>query len=237
LLTYLRRAGDSSNTVIGVILLIMLLVFVGPNVLPGLLARTFPFVYEGVPCDRLRNAENRAAHQSHIGRAAQNPLSIRVQVVHVPVDAADSLQLNIIITNNTIGTVPIVFDAAQVIVGDDGSSGVGLIFEPQVALTTGLVRRTGGLTTFPEQTIRLLGPRQRCVHGVIFPGAQSFPAVAGAGSSLNVRAYYRITANGVTQATGGQAIFADQGLGVIAGGYVESPVAAIATPPPVVAGG
>lgn len=235
MLTYLRRAGDSSNTVIGVILLIMLLVFVGPNVLPGLLARTFPFVYEGVPCDRLRNAENRAAHQSLIGRGAQNPLALRVQVVHVPVDATDSLQLNIVITNNTIGTVPFVFDAAQVIVGDDGSSGVGLTFEPAVGLSTGLVRRTAGVSTFPEQSIRLLGPRQRCVHGVIFPGTQAYPAVSG--GNLTVRAYYRITSAGTTQATGGSLIFVDQGLAVIAGGIIQSDAVLIATPPPIVAGG
>ncbi len=236
MLTYLRRAGDSSNTVIGIILLIMLLVFVGPNVLPGLLARTFPFVYEGVPCDRLRNAENRAAHQSLIGRAAQNPLTLRAQVTHVPVDPTDTLQVNIIITNNTIGTVPIIFDAAQVIVGDDGSSGVGLIIESGGGLTTGLSRRTAGMTSFPEQYIRLLGPRQRCVYGVTFPGAQAYPAVSA--GNLSLRAYYRITSSGsVQQAGAATPIFFDQGLAVIPGGFIQSDAVPVATPPPVAAGG
>lgn len=226
---FLRRAGDSSNTVIGIILLIMLLVFVGPNVLPGLLSRTFPFVYEGVPCDRLRNAENRAAHQSLIGRAAQNPLTLRVQVVNVPTIPEDTLRLNIIITNNTIGTVPVVFDAAQVIVGDDGSSGVGLLIEPG-GLTIGSFRTTAGLTSIPEQFIRLLGPRQRCVYGVSFPGAQVLPLLSS--GALQVRAYYRITTPGaIAQANAiATPIFTDQGLAVIPGGFVQSEPVEITLP-------
>ncbi|MCU0515216.1 MAG: hypothetical protein MUE40_21900 [Anaerolineae bacterium] len=236
MLRALRRAGDSSNTVIGVILLIMLLVFVGPNVLPGLLARTFPFVYEGVPCDRLRNAENRAAHQSLIGRAAQNPLVLRVQVTNVPTVPEDTLRLNIIITNNTIGTVPFIFDSAQVIVGDDGSSGVGLLFEPVSGFSTGGVRRTAGVTSFPENFIRLLGPRQRCVHSVSFPGSAALPALAT--GTLRVRAYYRITSGGtatLAQGSTAPAIFFDQGLAVIPGGLVQSDLVDVALP--VLAGG
>lgn len=219
MLGFFRRGGDSSNTIIGIILLVMLLVFVGPNVIPGLLSRTFPFIDEGVPCGRLRQAENRANHQSLIGRSARNPLSIRVQPGVVPTTQDGSLRISIIITNNTIGTVPMVFDPNQVIVGDNGSSGVGLIFTPtSPTLTTNNARTTGGLTTFPEATIRLLGPRQRCVHTVSFPFNQLDAAITSGQSS--VRAYYRITGAGVIPNAGG--IFTDQGLALIDGGYIES---------------
>ncbi|MGB1285696.1 MAG: hypothetical protein ACPG7F_04100, partial [Aggregatilineales bacterium] len=172
MLDLLRRDGDTSNTIIGIILLVMLLVFVGPNILPGLLARTFPFVDEGVPCSRLRTTDDRAFHQSLIGRASQNPLSIQVRPGAVPQAADGELIIRTIITNNTIGTVPIIFDADQVIIGDDGSSGVGLLFTPANSLSTGHIRQTGGATSFSQNTIKLLGPRQRCVHTEYFPGSQ-----------------------------------------------------------------
>jgi hypothetical protein len=222
LLNLFRRRGnnDPSNTVIGIILLIMLLVFMGPNVIPELLSRSAPFIDEGAPCARLRTAQNRAAHQSLIGRSAQNPLSLRVEVGALPTTAEQTLRVSIVITNNTIGTVPLVFDEEQVIVGDDGSSGVGILFEPALALNVGRVRRTGGLTTFPEEWIHLLGPRQRCVTTLEIPGSQLLGNTALQTGNVRVRAYYRVTSAGVAQ--GSPAIFPDQGLAIIPGGYLES---------------
>jgi hypothetical protein len=228
LLALFRRGGDSSNTIIGIILLVMLLVFVGPNVIPGLLSRTFAFIDEGVPCGRLRQAENRANHQSLIGRSARNPLNLRVQPGQVPSTPEGTLRISIIITNTTIGTVPIVFDPNQVIVGDNGSSGVGLIFTPASGiLNTNNQRLTGGLSTFPEATIRLLGPRQRCVHSVDFPFNQLDASIINGQAS--VQAYYRITGAGLLPNVG---IFTDQGLAVIDGGYLASPAVAIPIAPP-----
>jgi hypothetical protein len=215
----LRRRGDASNTVIGIILLIMLLVFVGPNVIPDLLSRTFPFVDEGVPCQRLRTANNRARHQSLIGRAAQDPLSLRVETSGLPADPSGVLSISVIITNNTIGTVPIVFDETQLIVGDDGSSGVGIVFSPPVPISLGTVRQTAGVASFPEPLIKLLGPRQRCVTTVSIPATQLSGLAAGA----QVTAYYRITTAGATQAAAGGTIFTDQGLAIIPNGVVFSP--------------
>jgi hypothetical protein len=215
----LRRRGDASNTVIGIILLIMLLVFVGPNVIPDLLSRTFPFVDEGVPCQRLRTANDRARHQSLIGRAAQNPLSLRVETSTLPTDVNGMLRISVIVTNNTIGTVPFVFDESQVIIGDDGSSGVGIVFSPNVPINLGKVRQTAGLGSFPEPLIKLLGPRQRCVTTVEIPATQLSGLAAGA----QVTAYYRITAAGATQAVTGGTIFVDQGLAIIPNGVVFSP--------------
>src|SRR5215510_7230289 len=107
---FLYRDGDSSNTIIGVILLFMLLVFVGPDVLPTLLARTFPFLTEGVPCARLQTANDLGEHQSLIGRNAVNPFEMRVVAPPVPEDPAATWNIQIIIQNTTIGTVPFVFD-------------------------------------------------------------------------------------------------------------------------------
>lgn len=226
---FFRRGGDQSNTITGIILLIVLLVFSGPNVLPIVLSRTLPFIYEGAPCGRLRTAENRAFHQSLIGRATTNPLTIRADASPIPQTNDGTLTITITIVNNTIGTVPIIFDPQQVIVGDAvNSSGVGLIFEPTSSIQTNGFRRTPGATTFVEADIRLLGPRQRCVHRVEFSGAQLDPVIRS--GSARVRAYYRITGPGVIQPpAGGRApIFQDQGLAIIPGGIILSEPALLA---------
>lgn len=225
---FFRRDGDTSNTVIGIILLVMLLVFVGPNVIPGLLSRTFPFVDEGVPCERLRIAMDRSRHQSLIGRAAVNPLNIRVDPDPLPPigDPEASWRIRIIITNETIGTVPFVYGPNQIIIGDAAnSSGVGLLMsdstnQPVVFEIPGNFRENIGATTFPLSSIRLLGPRQRCVHTEFIP-ASAIPAALRNGAQ--VRAYYRITTNGVVAqapAGVGPQRYSEQGLDVIDPGTV-----------------
>lgn len=216
---FFGRSGDNSNTIIGIILLVLLLVFVGPNVLPGLLADTFYFIDEGVPCSRLRYADNRAEHQSLIGRAAVDPISLRVDSEPVPLDTASSLTIRIIVINNTIGTIPIVYDPNQIIVGDNGSSGLGLIVTPTTSLSTGVNRQNQNLTSFSEDQIRLLGPRQRCIHRLIFPASQLDQTIRT--GSATVQAYYRVNTSGQTQ--GINITFPDQGLQIIQGGIVTSP--------------
>ncbi|MCS6834992.1 MAG: hypothetical protein NZ750_03120 [Anaerolineae bacterium] len=231
LFSWFRRSGDSSNTVIGIILLIVMLVFVGPNVIPGLLSRTFNFIDEGIPCTRLRTAEDRAAHQSLIGRLAQNPISLRVIPDTIPPFGSGSgMTFRIVISNETIGTVPIVFNEAQVIVNDDpNSSGFGLIFEPALPITTGGVRQPG-LATFPEANIRLLGPRQRCVHRVDFRADQVDAAFRSV--PVRVRAYYRVTGPGIIQSgvPGSRLIYGDQGLNIIRNGFLTSDPVLVPTP-------
>lgn len=220
---YFRRVRDSSNSVVGVIMLLLLLVFVGPNVLPNLLARTFPFVYEGTPCTWLRSAQNRSAHQSLIGRAARDPLTLRVQAGAVPTTPDGFLRITITISNNTIGTIPFIYDANEVIIGDDGSSGVGLLFDRPVNMITGGFRQTAGLATFPETKIKLLGPRQRCVHTIDIPYSRMDASLLTV-AQTPVRAYYRITTAGAAQSTtaGEPVIFADQGLALFPNGYAVS---------------
>lgn len=215
------RRNDDSNDVIGVILLVMLLVFVGPNVLPRLLSESFPFVDEGAPCDRLRTPENRGSHQSLIGRAAVDPLELRVQPSTLPTDDTGSFSVRITITNLSIGTVPIVYNPEQVIVGDNGTTGLGITFDPPVNMTTGNQRTNVNRNTFPDDDMRLLGPRQRCVHRVVFPGDQLDPNLST--GQATVRAYYRVTTPGIVPPTpDAPAIFPDMGLNVLSDNVVFS---------------
>lgn len=206
----MRFSRQNPNTLVGIILLILLLVLVGPNTLPRLLSRVAPFADEGVPCARLRTAEDLANHQSLIGRLADNPITLNIQADPIPTTPDGFLVIRVSIVNNTIGTVPILFNPQQVLVGDNGSSGLGLLFEPANALSTGFTRQNQGALSFPESDIRLLGPRQRCVHRFEFPAAQLTANIA----ATSVRAYYRINSPGQVTASTPNAtpIYPDQGL-------------------------
>jgi hypothetical protein len=80
--------------------------------------------------------------------------------------------------------------------------------------------------------MRILGPRQRCVHTVEFPAGNVLLDRAITSGLVRVRAYYRNNAAGqVVQLTPvATPVFGDQGLWV---GYVESedvPIPALVTP-------
>lgn len=219
MLDFLRRDGDSSNTIIGIVLLVMLGVFVGPDVLPTLLSRTFPFLDEGIACTRLHTASDRGNHQSLIGRRAINPLSMRVVAPTLPENPQDIWAIRIIVQNDTIGTVPFVFDG-QAYIGIGAvpdSSGIGLVFSPNVSVQTLQPPSNAGGATFPESSIRLLGPRQRCVYRVEIPRSAVTLAV---NTQASVRSYYRINTPG--QVTTAGAIYPDLGLAHVAGGIVQS---------------
>mgnify|MGYP005836714263 CR=1 FL=1 len=214
---YFRRGEENSNTVVGIIFLVTLIVFISPNIFPTLLARTFEFIDEGVPCTNLRRAENRSQHQSLIGRASVNPLVLRVQPGRLPNTIDGSLIIRIIVENATIGTVPIVFDERQIIVGDDpASSGFGLIFTPPNAMQTSGVRTTQG-GNIPETLVRLLGPRQRCVHRLVIP-YQSIDQVLYQGNTA-VQAYYRINTPGALPPG---SLYPDQGLDILTNNFMIS---------------
>ena len=214
------RRSNNPNLFVGLILLLLLAVFAGPSTLPRLLSSISPQFYAGVPCSWVRIADDRAFHQSLLGRAATNPFSLSVQTTALPTDASGSLFINIIITNNSLGTVPFVYDPQRVIVGDNGTSGLGLIFTPQNSQSAGVPRQDSG--SVPETNLRLLGPRQSCVVTVEFPGGNALVDPSLTSGQANVRAYYRNNQNGQTSQPSGIAatpIYNDQGLWT---GYVES---------------
>lgn len=217
---YFNRS-DNPNLLVGIFLLILLAVFIGPNIMPRILNSVAPGMDESFPCAWLRRGTERAYHQSLIGRAAINPLTLLVRAGNVPNTPDGRLVINIVVINNSLGTVPFVYNPEQVIVGDNGTSGLGLIFTPPNALVSGSPRSDPA--SFPEDNIRLLGPRQRCVHRVEFPANQMDVTLASGGSQ--VRAFYRINSAGGVQQTDPRAtpIYRDQGLDVISGGFVQSP--------------
>lgn len=213
---YFRQDNDNPNTFIGIILLIVLGVFVGPNLLPDFLSDLSPFIFAGIPCDRLPEAEDLAAHQSIIGRSVEDPLVLDVD--SSPINDDNSLIVRVTITNASLGTVPIYYDESQVATNDNGTNGFGIVINP--APISGLVgRQTGNLGSYPEEDIRMLGPRQKCVHSFNFIASPQM--VSGGGS---VQAYYRMTTAGQQQpqSVGTQPIFLDQGLDILTTGVVFS---------------
>lgn len=224
----LRRDGDSSNTIIGIVIVVLLTVFVAPDVLPQLVAETIPFIEEGLPCSQLLTAQDRANHQSLIGRSATDPLLLRTEINPFAIDGTTNLVIRVIIINETIGTVPFVFNPNQVIVGDNaGSSGVGIIFSSGVTASIigpngAATNRIQGQPSIPIGDIKLLGPRQRCVHRIVIePNRISGTIQPGI---TQVRSYYRSQIAGIVQQTNPIAtpIFTDQGLDIVSGGIVES---------------
>ncbi len=212
----LIRRVSNPNFVVGVFLLVVLSILAGPNTLPRLIASLVPGFDEGAPCQWLRRGIDRAAHQSLIGRAARNPLSLSVRAAPLPATLDGTLVITITITNTSLGTVAIYYNPDQVRIGDDGvTSGLGLVFNAPNRQPAGQFQGGG----VPESDIRLLGPRQSCVHRVEFPMTQ-LPDPTIATGSASVKAYYRNTSPGAQTADAQTGlIFADQGLWV---GVVES---------------
>jgi hypothetical protein len=200
-------------------MLIVLAMLAGPNLIPRVFSRVIPGFDEGVPCSWLPRANDRANHQSLLGRTAENPIALGVRATPITTNPADIMTVTMVVSNTSLGTVPFLFNPSQVIVGDNGTSGLGVIFTPSNSLSAGF--RSGDPATFPESDIRLLAPRQSCVIRIEFPNGNILPdpALASGGS---VKAYYRVTSSGqITQPANTLAtpIYYDQGLWV---GYVES---------------
>ncbi|MBC7809770.1 MAG: hypothetical protein H7175_01415 [Burkholderiales bacterium] len=213
-----RFETNPRNVFAGVLLLVLLLTFAGPRSLPQVLSNVIPAIDEAIPCIWLRQGIDRANHQSLIGRAASaegNPISVSVRTTSVPTTLEGELVISIVVSNDTIGTVPFLFSPEQVIVGDNSSSGLGLIFDPPNSMSTGGIRQD--TASYPENVIRVLGPRQRCIHKVAF--RQLDGTVAN--GTARVRAYYRNNFAGQIQIqnTIATPIYNDQGLWT---GYVES---------------
>ncbi len=226
---HIVRRTRNPNIFVGLILLLLLAVFAGPTTLPRLLSNISPQFYQGVPCTWLRTADDRAEHQSLLGRSATDPFSLSVQTTPLPspTDASGIWNVNIVITNNSLGTVPFVFDPDHVTVGDSGGNGIGLIFTPSNSLFAGSPLQVSG--TVPESDLRLLGPRQSCVITVEFPAGNVLPDPSITSGNPSVRAFYRNNLNGqIVQDAGSLAtpIYTDQGLWT---GYVESANALINT--------
>lgn len=202
-----------SNSIVGILLLVVLAFFIGPNLAPNLIPRLVPFIDEGIDCRNLRTGEDRAQHQSLVGRLAsaeENPFNISIVVDGLPTQERNSLVLQIILTNTSIGTVPFVWPG-DVLVNNANVNGIGVIFN-----NAPVPPPTAQQAFVPDSNIKLLTPRQSCVLYVEIPG----PNLSGLGVGQNsvVRAFYRNTTRGALEGST-NAIFVDQGLWV---GVVES---------------
>lgn len=204
------QQSDNPNTLVGIFMLIVLAVFAGPNALPRLLS-SIPFADEGMPCVWLKQGFQRENHQSLIGRNASTipgdpPVSMRVLPSPIPSDPSTEWVIRVVLTNDSIGTIPIVVNQFAV-VGDNGQPGIGIVFNNPTPLSPGTPQEPA------PANIRLLGPRQRCVQRISITPAQL--GTLGIGPTSTIKAYYRNTSVGAT--SGG--IYPNQGLWV---GVVES---------------
>ncbi|HEX2907600.1 MAG TPA: hypothetical protein VHO69_12100 [Phototrophicaceae bacterium] len=212
------RRANNPNLIVGIVLLILLAFLAGPNTLPRLISALIPDIDESIPCAWLRQGLDRSEHQSLIGRAATSPISLRVRASAVPTTPDGLLTITVIVTNNSIGSVAIVYDEDQVRIGDDGvGSGLGLAFNAPGTIALGGGQ---GQTAYPETEVRILGPRQTCVHKAEFSISQ-LPAANIATGTATVKAYYRNTTPGIVQDNSPQStpVYTDQGLWV---GVTES---------------
>ncbi len=205
------------------------MVVIQPGRLTTLIANLVPGVYESVPCSSLRAAEDRAFHQSLIGRGAPNPLALEVRASPIPASADGFLNIQIIVINTSLGTVPIVYDPNQVVIGDNGSSGLGLLFSPANSLS---FNNRVDPAVFADSQLRLLQPRQRCVHTVSIPAGNVLVDPALTSGQAQVQAFYRNASRGSTITAPGvlsTPIFRDQGLWI---GAIQSAPGQIALSPP-----
>lgn len=219
---YLRR-GRYPNATVGIFLLLLLLIIVSPNGLARFASDIFPsFVYSGVPCAWLRRVEDRANHQSILGRNVANPFELNVTASPLPGDASGFLIIQIELRNNSLGAVPIVYNNQTVVIGDNNTSGLGVIFTPANSLS-GAFPRGPEPQSFPERDLRVLGPRQSCVHTMELPGGNVLVDPALTNGAAQVSAFYRGISRGVavplTPAAFATPIYADQGLWT---GFVQS---------------
>jgi len=214
---YLRRNNDDNpNAFIGIILLIVLGVFVGPNLLPEFLSDLSPLIFAGIPCDRLPEAEDLAAHQSVIGRSVQDPLVLEVDASTIGDDGL--LIVRLTVTNASLGTIAIYYNEDDIATNDNGSNGFGIVISP-LPISGQVNRQIGNQTSYAEENIRMLGPRQKCVHS--FSLIASPQMISNGGT---IQGFYRMNTDGQNQqqSIGTRTIFPDQGLGILSTGSVFS---------------
>ncbi len=223
----LKLDRGAPNFFIGIVLLVALLVFVLPERLPEAIAGLSPDLAAGLPCARLPAAKDLAAHQSILGRQTQDPLQLALTASDIGGDGGLSLRLSV--TNTSLGTAPIVFQADNIAVAErvDDSDGFGFSVKPAPA-EGGRARVNPNPPTYEEGDIRLLGPRQSCVHALRIVVSSKMIANGG-----TVRAMYRMKTAGAQQPQreGIREIYRDQGLDILSEGVVYSPETQIAARP------
>jgi hypothetical protein len=218
------------NTIIGLLLLVALFSLAGDEVI-GLVASQVPGrgLNEAFPCSWLPSPEDLSNHQSLVARNALangTSLGLEVRTTSIPNDPAIPLVIRILVKNDTLGTIPFVYDPDTVIVGDNNTSGLGITFNPPSNIFTPGVNLRADAATYPESSLRILGPQQRCVHVLEFNLNQLDNSIRS--GTATVQAYYRGNNSGtVAPATVATPIYPDQGLptGLIQSNPITIPIA------------
>ena len=124
---------SNPNAFIGIILLVVLAVFVLPDRLPQFIGDLSPYLFSGIPCSRLPAAKDLAAHQSVLGRRAVDPLRLELETGAIGTDG--KLVLRMSVSNESLGTVPIVYQENNIVIADADVStdGLGIIIDPAPA--------------------------------------------------------------------------------------------------------
>lgn len=224
------------NMILGAMMLIALFSVAGDAVIGNILAQIpGQVVSEATPCRWLQTAPDLAQNQSLIGRASltrTEPLELTVRASGLPTQPGEILRVRIIITNNSLGTIPFIYNPEEVIVGDNNTSGLGIIFNPANNIFVPGAATRADAATYPTEDIRILGPQQRCAHTLEF----TFEQLSGSltGGNVSVLAYYRGNNAGIVPQVAPPnptPIYPDQGLprggqGLPTGGLITSePVA------------
>jgi hypothetical protein len=219
----------NTNTLIGILLLVALFSLAGDEVIQ-LVARQVPGqgINEAPPCRWLPEPQDLANHQSLIARTAiSNGISLRLEVrtSAIPTGLEGALVVRILVINDTLGTVPFVYDPDAVIVGDNNTSGLGITFSPASNIFLPGVNTRQDSPTYPTSAVRVLGPQQRCVHVLEFTADQLDDNLRS--GSATVQAYYRGNNAGTVPASNPTPIYPDQGLpiGVTTSDPVRIPLA------------
>jgi hypothetical protein len=212
--------SDDPNTLVGIILLIFLAVIAGPKVFPELMA-SLPALEEGVACQSLRTGENRAEHQSLLSRTInsrpESPISLEVRAGTIPLTSTANFEVTILVTNNTIAPVPLLLIPDEVMTNPtDTRAGFGIIFNSGDTILPATEAAPGG---YPEDRIRLLGPRQVCLYRVQIPRSNMPDPSTFVVTGAAMRAFYRNADKGIIPVLTANQPYADQGLWI---GVVES---------------
>ncbi len=219
------------QSLIGIFLVIMLFSLAGDEFFRFLITQVpGPGVDEALPCSVLESPNDLAYHQSVVGRtvADNQPLRLLVRTNAIPADDATNFIIRILLINDSMGTVPIVYTPEEVIIGDNNTSGLGVTFNPASNIFTPGVNLRNDPAAYPLDRVRVLGPQQRCIHRITLQRNQLDAGLLGGGAT--VTAYYRGLAPGAVPAVGALTptpIFPDQGLVT---GLMQSPPVTI--PPP-----
>ncbi|MBK8134411.1 MAG: hypothetical protein KA401_05035 [Anaerolineae bacterium] len=199
-----------SSTTFAALLLLLLVILAGQNTFTGFISRLF----QARPsCSAMRQAVDRDKHQSLIARAAAqrgSPVRVEVSLGSYPVTAEGTLDVTLIFTNTTIGTVPFVYSGG-IPINNPVPDGFGVVVGSQ-ALPT--VSAANGF--LPDSNVRLLVPLQSCVEIIRFNVSQLQQFGIQPGSV--VRAYYRNSNLGPVQSAG-DSVYSDHGLWI---GVAES---------------